>query len=121
MTYYNYTCSPRVSSSLFAPAVNLYSREEGLLLQAELPGFKKEDVTVEVTDGVLEISASGGQPDPEGYTALHKERRLGDIKRSFKLGENLNEEKVEARFEDGLLSVSIARKEAALPRSIKVL
>ena len=81
----------------------------------DLPGFNKEDVKLQLKDGVLKVSATtktvNEEKDANGKY-IRRERFQGSCERSFYVGENLTEEDIKARFADGVLSVNVPKKEA---------
>ena len=87
-------------------------------LDIDLPGFKKEEINIEVNEGYLTISAAKGvdkdQKDEKG-NILHQERYTGSISRSFYIGEEVSPEEVHAKFEDGVLHLNIPKKEEKTP------
>ena len=84
-------------------------------LDMDLPGFKKEDVKLQLKDGVLKVSATtktlNEEKDANGKY-IRRERFQGTCERSFYVGEHLTEEDIKARFADGVLSVTVPKKEA---------
>ena len=103
-----------------APAQNLMStdvfeKEDGYEIDMNLPGFKKEDVTGEVKDGYLIIKAStkksNDEKDAKGKY-IRKERYEGSCNRSFYVGDAITQDDIKARFEDGVLKISVPKKEA---------
>ncbi len=89
--------------------------DTGYELTMDMPGVKKEDVTAELKDGYLTIQASSNsdkeEKDDEGRY-IRRERYVGSASRSFYVGEDVTEEDIRARFEDGTLKVLIPKKEA---------
>ena len=85
-------------------------------LDVELPGYKKEDVKAQLKDGVLTISAETNS-DTEDKDAdgrfLRRERRYGACSRSFYVGDNLTQEDIKAKFENGILKLTVPKKEIA--------
>ena len=84
-------------------------------LDMDLPGFKKEDVKLQLKDGVLKVSASTKRENDEkdeNGKYIRRERFQGTCERSFYVGENLTEEDIKARFTDGVLKVNVPKKEA---------
>ena len=85
-------------------------------LDIDLPGFKKEEVTAELKNGYMTISAAKGldkdEKDKEGRY-IRKERYSGSCSRSFYVGEQISEEDIKARFEDGILKLSVPKQEPA--------
>ena len=80
----------------------------------DLPGFKKEDVKAELKDGYLTISAVKGldkdEKNQEGRY-IRRERDVGNMSRSFYVGEDITENDIHAKFEDGILMLDIPKKE----------
>ena len=89
-------------------------------LAIDLPGFKKDEIHIELKNGYLTISASKGldkdQKDDKGRY-IRRERYCGECSRSFYIGDGITEKDVSAKFEDGILKLSIPKKETkALPK-----
>ena len=84
-------------------------------LDIDLPGYKKEDVKAELKDGYLTVSAAtntnNDQKDENGKY-IRRERYYGNCSRSFYVGENITQEDIKARFEDGILKIVVPKKEA---------
>ena len=90
-------------------------------LDVDLPGFKKEEINAQVKDGYLIISASKGldkdEKDKKGRY-IRRERYMGQCSRSFYVGEDVKEGDIKARFEDGILKITVPKKEVKkLPES----
>ena len=87
---------------------------EGYELDIDLPGFKKDEINAELKDGYLTISAAKGldkdEKDKEGKY-IRRERYSGAMSRSFYVGDNLTEEDIKAKYEDGILKLSVPKKE----------
>ena len=86
--------------------------ENGYEVHIDMPGFKKEDVKAELKDGYLTISASRTSETKEGSKFVRRERYVGNVSRSFYVGEELTEEDIKAKFEDGVLKITLPKKEA---------
>lgn len=88
--------------------------EQGYEVTMNLPGVKKEDVKAELKDGFLTISATSrsdkDEQDPNGRY-IRRERFSGSCSRSFRVGEEITQEDIKARFEDGTLKLLIPKKE----------
>ncbi len=81
----------------------------------DLPGFKKEDVKAELKDGYLTICAAKGtdrEEKKEDGKYIRKERYSGNMSRSFYVGKNMTQEDIHAKFEDGILKLTVPKKEA---------
>ena len=89
--------------------------EDGYELDIDLPGFKKDEVTAQLDNGYLTIQASKcldkEQKDKKGKY-IRKERYAGSMSRSFYVGDAITEEDVHAKYEDGILKLSVPKKEA---------
>ena len=88
--------------------------DNGYELIIDLPGFKKDEINAELKDGYLTVSAEKGldkdEEDKKGKY-IRKERYAGALSRTFYLGEEIREEEIKAKFENGILSVSIPKEE----------
>ena len=88
--------------------------EKGYEVDMDLPGFKKDEIQIELKDGYLTVSAEKGldkdEEDKKGKY-IRKERYAGALSRTFYLGEEIREEEIKAKFENGILSVSIPKEE----------
>lgn len=105
----------------FAPPVNMTETEGEVEITVELPGLKPEEVKVEMHEGRLFISGEKKEEHEEKGKMFHRvERRYGEFRRSVPLPTRVKEENVEARFENGLLRVTLAKVEEAKPRHIEV-
>ncbi len=80
------------------------------IIQAELPGVKRENINIEINDNYLTISAANDEVNEEKReNYLRRERRSGTFRRSFSIN-NVNEEQIEAKYEDGILEVRLPKK-----------
>ena len=99
------------------PKVNVYEYEDKIGIIAEIPGLKKKQLNIEVEDGVLTISGDKhGIEEQDGATVLRRELKASSFKRSFELGEQLDSDSINANFNDGILSISIDKKEPETPK-----
>ncbi len=92
----------------WAPAMDVLTKDGNLVIRAELPGVKLEDVDITLQNGVLTISGEHKVDQEEERGGYHvKERRYGSFRRSMTLPEGTDESKIHARFEDGVLEVTV--------------
>ena len=88
--------------------------ETGYELDIDLPGFKKDEISAHLEDGYLTVSAAKGvdkdEKDDEGRY-IRRERYSGSMTRSFYVGNAVTEEDIKAKYEDGILSLSIPKKD----------
>ena len=89
--------------------------ENGYEVDIDLPGFKKDEISIELENGYLTVSAAKGldkdEEDKKGKY-IRKERYAGAMQRSFYVGENLTQEDIKAKYENGILRLSVPKKEA---------
>ena len=98
---------------------DIIDQGDSLVLEAELPGFDKEEIEMEIQNGILTISASHKEEteteDEKKY--LCRERRVSSVKRSFQL-EGIQEDSVTASFENGILKLQLPKQETRVSRRI---
>ena len=85
--------------------------KNGYEVHIDLPGFKKEDVHITLKDGYMTVAASRVSEVEEGKKYLRRERYVGNVSRSFYVGEILTEEDIKAKFENGVLKITLPKKE----------
>jgi len=94
--------------AVWAPAVDVLTKDDDLVIRAELPGLKQDDVDITLQNGVLTISGEHKVEEEQERANYHvRERRYGSFRRSMSLPEGTDESKVQARFEDGVLEVRV--------------
>lgn len=105
--------------TFWSPAVDIAETEDRYIVQAELPGMTKEDVKISVVNNVLTIR---GEKKLKGEKtgSFRTERRYGEFLRSFSLPSHIENEKIDARFENGLLTIAIPKVEEARPKMIEI-
>ena len=93
---------------------DVHEDDNGYEVDIDLPGFKKDEIKLTLEDGYLSVSAAKGldkeKKDRKGRL-IRQERYSGAMQRSFYVGENLKEEDVKAKFEDGVLKLEVPKKE----------
>jgi HSP20 family protein len=103
------------------PPVDIYETTDGVVLKIELPGIKKEDVSVEIKDNVLTLKGERLiDPNIKDENYYRKERSFGKFHRSFSLQDPLKSDLIKASFKDGVLTVEIPRPEEEKPKRITV-
>jgi HSP20 family protein len=106
---------------MIVPAVDISETEDALVLHAELPGLKKDQVKITIEDGVLTIAGEKNFETEEKKKDYHRvERRFGSFHRSFTLPNNVDHGKAKAEFADGVLTVTLPKSEAAKPRQVEI-
>lgn len=105
------------------PLVDVSEDKEAYRIEAELPGLNEKDISLEIREGALVLSSSGDknrETAGEGGRYLRRERSSYRFTRNFELPEDVDVEKIEAKFRDGLLSISLPKKPEAAPRIVPV-
>lgn len=110
-----------VSSRSWMPPVDIQETEEGYRLTAELPGLTKEDINITLENNVLRLSGERKFEKDVKKESYHRiERAYGTFGRSFVLPQQVSSEKVEAAFQDGILTITVPKAEQAKPRKINI-
>ncbi len=105
-----------LSGEGFRPSVELFETEPGLRLLAELPGLTEEDIDLRVEDGHLILSGEKvAEERAEKDTPVHSERRFGAFRRTLPLPFEIDLERTEASFENGVLTVELTRSDDSEP------
>ena len=108
-------------TGMWMPAVDIYEKHDSIVVKAELPGVERNQISVEVKDGVLTLKGERKfekEVKEENYHRI--ERSYGSFQRSFSLPVSVDQEKVKAKYTDGVLEVELPKKEAAKPKQIQV-
>ncbi|MDE0308674.1 MAG: Hsp20/alpha crystallin family protein [Acidiferrobacterales bacterium] len=111
-----------VPSGAAVLAVDISETDTGYDVVADLPGISKDALNVSVADNVLSIEVSAEKDNEDNLEGrmIRRERYRGKVTRSFKLGEAMDSENIQASYKDGVLSVSVPKKEISQPKKIEV-
>jgi len=105
----------------WAPLVDIYEREGNIELKAELPGVDSKDVDVRVENNVLTLRGERRIDKEVKRESYHRvERAYGSFSRSFTLPSMVDTERIKAEFKDGVLHLTLPKKEEAKPRQISI-
>ena len=105
----------------WTPAVDIIENTGGFDLEIDLPGFKKNDFTLTVKEGVLTVSGERNSEKPaEDKLYRYYERPHGTFERSFRLPELIEHDKIKASYKNGVLKLNVPKKEETKPRSIHI-
>ena len=95
---------------------DIQEHDDGYTLEMDLPGFKKEEIQIELNNGYMTISAAKGldedEKDKKSGKYIRRERYTGSCQRSFYVGEDVTEEDIKAEFKHGILKLFVPKKEA---------
>ncbi len=106
---------------VWVPAVDIFETDSDLLFKVELAGVDPNDVEVRVEDNTLYLKGHRKlEKDAKGQKYHHVERFFGSFARSFTLPHSVDSEKVAAEYRDGVLTLTLPKKEAAKPKAIKI-
>ena len=109
------------TSSVFYPIVDIYDEESKIVIKADLPGVKKEDVNIDVDNGILTLKGERTfEKETKEKNYYRRESSYGSFKRSFSLPENVNTEMIKAELKDGVLTIEIEKPEERKPKHISV-
>ncbi len=101
------------------PKVNIVETDNEYTLMAEVPGMTEKDIDIEMKDGILSLRGKKALAQTEG-TVHVQEIGSWDFDRDFRLGEQVDAEKVTARLEHGVLYISLGKKEKAKPKKVEI-
>jgi HSP20 family protein len=117
----NRMLSDDASGRPWVPPVDILENENDLVLKADLPGVKMEDIDIRLENGTLTLKGQRKFEDTGEGKGYHRmERAYGTFVRAFTLPDSVDPEKVSAEYKDGVLTVTMGKKEVAKPRSVKV-
>ena len=103
------------------PSVDIFENKDQIVLEAELPGLKPEDVNISIENNVLTIHGERKfEKKDEGDNFHRVERSYGSFTRSFTLPPTVSSENVDASFDNGILRLALAKREEAKPRRIEI-
>ena len=110
-----------LTAANFIPAVDIYEDEQKLVLKLEVPGVRQEDLDVRLENQTLTVKGERKFETKEKQENFHRiERRFGTFARSFTLPVSIDTASVAAKYENGVLAIQLAKKEAAKPKQVKI-
>jgi HSP20 family molecular chaperone IbpA len=109
-----------VPGRFFVPSTDAYETEDGLTLVMEMPGVVRENLDVSLEDGVLTVEGRLDFSKYEGLEPVYTEYNVGHYARSFSLSDKVDQDNIAAKIEDGVLTLTLPKAQAARPRRIAV-
>ncbi len=106
--------------SWIAPLIDIYETEESFFLTAQMPGVAKDDVKIKLENGYLVIMGRIKFNDSIKRKYVVKETEIGNFYRRFKISDNIDIDKIDARLENGLLEVTLPKHERVKPKKIEI-
>ena len=121
-TQYYFVEKPATSEqkTFRSPAVDIIEKEDSFVILVNLPGVKKEDLKVSIDNRELSIEGKTTVSNDESTKYILHERKVSDFRRKFNLGDSINEEKIEAVHENGVLTLTLSKKDAIQPKNITI-
>jgi HSP20 family protein len=105
----------------WAPAVDIFEKDQNLVLRAELPGVDPKDVDVRLENGILTLRGERKVDREIKRESYHRvERAYGTFARSFTLPSQVNQGAIQANYKDGVLEVTLPKREEAKPKQIEI-
>ncbi|MCP4626911.1 MAG: Hsp20/alpha crystallin family protein [bacterium] len=105
---------------VFTPAVDIFETEKEITLLADMPGVKASDLTIDLRDNTLALSADIASVDSTNEEEILVEYKSGRYYRQFTIGELIDQENIDAKLNDGVLRLSLPKVEKATPKKITV-
>jgi HSP20 family protein len=113
--------SEETLNASWAPAVDIYETDKEIVLKAELPEMQEKDIDIKVEDNVLSITGERRMEKEVKEENYHRiERSYGSFNRSFTLPRTVDREGIKAAYKDGVLKVTLPKKEETKPKQIKI-
>ncbi len=110
-----------LSEAVWSPAVDIYDNKDNLIIKADLPGLTQKDINVSVEDDVLSIKGEKKKEQEVKEDNFYRiERVYGSFERSFTLPSNVDAANIKATYKDGVLQLTLPKREETKPKQIKV-
>jgi HSP20 family protein len=109
-----------IPARLFLPTADIFETDRALTVVLEMPGVSKDNVEVNVDDGILKIEGKIDFSKYEDLRPVYTEYNIGHYSRSFQLSSAIDQEKISAEMRDGVLAVVLPKSERAQPRKVAV-
>jgi HSP20 family molecular chaperone IbpA len=109
-----------VPARYYVPNTDIYETEEALTLVMEMPGVEKKDVSVQLENDVLRVEGSIDFSKYEGLEPVYAEYNVGHYARGFTLSDKIDQDGISAELADGVLTLTLKKAKAALPRRIAI-
>lgn len=114
--------APEANNGHMIPRVDIEENEKSYLITADLPGIKKEDLNVELNNGMLTIRAQHDETSEEKKegVVIRRERRTGSYSRSFNVGKGITEEDIKGDFVNGVLKLTVPKASQVEPQTKRI-
>ena len=119
--FYGWPSFEKNAEVAWSPRVDVHESDKEITIDVEVPGIDKKDINVEVKDNTLTITGERKYEDKEEGTNCHRtERHYGRFERTFGLPETVEQEKVDANYNNGVLHLTLPKTEKALPKKVDI-
>ncbi len=108
------------NKSYIVPPVDIYQTDDDVILMADMPGIDKDDLSVQISEGALTIEGNIPPVELKGQKYIHRERRHGCYYLAYTLGDVIDPNKTHAKVKDGVLTLTLGKRDKAKPREIKI-
>ena len=114
--------TPSLDTSVRLPAIDISETDSAYLVKTDLPGMRKQDLDITIDDGVLTINAEHVEETDEKKNGrlIRQERSYGKFSRRLRIGTDVDDKKVTAKYQEGILSLTLPKEETARPHRVKV-
>ena len=109
-----------IPARAFLPPTDIFESEDALTIVMEMPGVDREDIAVNVENGVLNVEGRLDFSKYEGMQPVYTEYNVGHYRRSFSLSSKIDQDRISAQIQDGVLTLLLPKSEEAKPRRISV-
>ena len=103
----------------YTPDVNIIEDAENITLQADLPGVKRENLDIDIREDTLTLTGTLATPEKH-HNLIYREYELGGFSRRFTLGERIDQEKISAKLDNGVLTLVLPKAAAHQPKKIEI-
>ena len=119
--FFQGTSGREMREGMWSPAVDISENEDGIVVSAEVPGMKKEEISISIQNNVLILKGEKQKEEEKKEHNYHRiERAYGSFQRSFSLPATVDANKVKAAYKDGVLKIELPKKEEAKPKEISI-
>lgn len=105
---------------MFVPDVDIYEKSDAIILKADMPGVDKQNVDVNLKEGVLTIEGRVNPTEYENLQAIYSEYNVGHFSRQFNIGDEIDQSKIQAAMDNGVLTLTLPKTEKMAPRQIEI-
>ena len=109
-----------VPARYFVPATDIYETDDGLMVVMEVPGVERKDIDINVENEVIRVEGRIDASKYDGLDPLYTEYNVGHFARNFTLSNKVDQQKIGAQLEDGVLTLTLPKLREARPRRISV-